>query len=170
MEIKLRSFESKILYFNGMYKLPVAPYPCFNKVAEDIAKKFPEIKDPPAAVFKRLVDFKKILGDELTEIDLIIDHIDEKPELESLTDIADLLGDIIVYCASEMAKFGIPIDKTLSIIMASNFSKLDVYGNPIYDPQTGKVLKGPRYWKPEPMLKEMLQGAINEHPASWKPD
>jgi predicted HAD superfamily Cof-like phosphohydrolase len=69
--------------------------------------------------------------------------------------LADLLGDIQVYAASEMAKFGLPLDQVLAIIMQSNFSKLGADGKPIYD-ERGKVQKGPDYWKPEPKIKEML--------------
>jgi predicted HAD superfamily Cof-like phosphohydrolase len=73
--------------------------------------------------------------------------------------LADLLGDIQVYCASEMAKFGLPLDEVLAIIMRSNFSKLGADGKPIYD-ERGKVQKGPNYWKwkPEPKIKELLSG------------
>lgn len=147
-QVTLRNFESKILYFNGMYKLPVAPYPTFREI---------EKKD---TVFNRLTGFKKTLGDELKEIDAIIEAVKEgEQEINVLTDIADLLGDIIVYCASEMAKYGIPQEETLSIIMQSNFSKLDADGKPIYN-EDGKVMKGPFYWKPEPMLKKMLDEKI----------
>jgi predicted HAD superfamily Cof-like phosphohydrolase len=70
--------------------------------------------------------------------------------------LADLLGDIQVYCASEMRKFGLPQDDVLSIIMQSNFSKLGADGKPIYD-ERGKVQKGPGYWKPEPKISAMLE-------------
>lgn len=168
--VTLRSFESQILYFNGMYKLPVAPYPTVHAVIMDEQKKHPTNGDD-VAVCRRLHSFKKILSDELNEIDLIVAQVQEalhvnssgveakyKPE-DFLTDMADLLGDIMVYCASEMAKYGIPQKETLAIIMSSNFSKLDNNGNPIYD-STGKVMKGPNYWKPEPAIKKMLEEKI----------
>ena len=56
--------------------------------------------------------------------------------------IADVLGDIIVYCRSEALKYGIPLEEVLDIIMDSNESKLDADGKPIYD-ANGKFLKGP---------------------------
>lgn len=170
--ITLRTFESQILYFNGMYKLPVAPFPTIFKVAHAEQDKNPKL-NAAEAVIHRLKSFKKILGDELNEIDLIINHVETngqkhdagveplyRPE-DFLTDMADLLGDIMVYCASEMAKYGIPQKETLAIIMSSNFSKLDNDGNPLYD-STGKVLKGPNYWKPEPMIKKMLEEKISQ--------
>ena len=94
--------------------------------------------------------------EEVHEMDEIIaaQHAGKDP-LEVLTMLADLLGDIQVYCASEMAKFGLPLDQVLSIIMQSNFSKLGADGLPIYD-ERGKVMKGPNYWKPEPKLQAML--------------
>ncbi len=36
-----------------------------------------------------------------------------------------------------------------------------VDGLPIYD-ERGKVLKGPNYWKPEPKIRELLQGMSAE--------
>lgn len=171
--VKLRDFESQILYFNGMYKLPTAPYPTMDKVALHQAELLCKINLHPTykgAIISRLNHFKKILSDELAEVDDIVEKLEASgpqetesySELELLTDLADWLGDIQVYCASEMAKYGIPIKETLSIIMSSNFSKLDAQGNPIYD-DTGKVLKGPFYWKPEPKIRAMLEQTIKEN-------
>lgn len=87
--------------------------------------------------------------------------LEPEAELDTLTELADLLGDIIIYCASEMAKFGIPLNKTLDIIMRSNFSKLAADGAVIYN-DMGKVMKGPYYYKPEPELKRMLEEEIWE--------
>lgn len=160
--VTLRSFESQILYFNGMYKLPVAPYPTAQAVIKDEQRKYPT-NGNDVAVCRRLTSFKKILSDELDEIDLIRSKVESQDTSftheDFLTDMADLLGDIMVYCASEMAKYGIPQKETLAIIMSSNFSKLDNNGNPIYD-STGKVMKGPNYWKPEPAIKKMLEEKI----------
>lgn len=136
----MSDFSEAIVKFNGMYKLPVNNQPSL------------EIGVP---VVERLQAFKAILIEEVNEIDEIISEADVSEETETLTKIADLLGDIQVYCASEMAKFGLPLDAVLAIIMQSNFSKLGVDGLPIYD-ERGKVLKGPHYWKPEPKIKALL--------------
>lgn len=137
-------FSDQIEKFNLMYKLPYSAVPTL------------EVGVP---LVKRLTDFKSILAKELSEIDDLID-LAEKKEMGILTELdarvlwiglQDLLGDIQIYCASEMGKFGIPLDDTLSTIMDSNFSKLDADGNPIYD-EEGKVQKGPSYYKPEPKL------------------
>jgi len=113
----------------------------------------------------RLENFHLIVDEELEEINDILDKANgpsmgelsnEYTESELKVDVADLLGDIIVYCASEAERWGIPIDKVLNIIMESNFSKLDENGNPIYD-ERGKLLKGPNYWKPEAKIKKLLE-------------
>jgi hypothetical protein len=181
-QVKLRSFTSKILYFNGLYKLPIAPYPTVTYVTTDEYKKLEKIDPVGVAhknfrelLIKRLLDFRKTLEAELNEVDHIVNSIrlgvkdgniikeplEPYTELDALVDIADWLNDIIVYCSSESAKFGIPSEEVLSIIMSSNFSKLDANGAPIYD-NAGKVLKGPMYWKPEPQIKKLLQERIEE--------
>jgi hypothetical protein len=85
--------------------------------------------------------------------------INNSAPFENLVDykvaLADWLGDIIVYCASEARRFDIPIEQVLQIIMDSNFSKADENGNPIYDDR-GKVCKGKNYWKPEPEIEKLL--------------
>jgi hypothetical protein len=138
----MSQFSQDIQFFNGMYKLPVSPVPTLAIGTDPVA---------------RLKAFKDILTEELDEIDDIIKALEsaEPNPADILTDLADLLGDIQVYCASEMAKFGLPLDETLATIMQSNFSKLGADGLPIYD-ERGKVQKGPNYWKPEPKLFEML--------------
>lgn len=159
---KFKDFEAMILYFNGMYKLPVAPYPMLEAEAAWQAARLgkPSI-GVIEAVGQRLNDFfGAILHNELSEYHEI--DLGSSNDLDILTDLADLLGDIIVYCASEMARYGIPQKEVLRIIMDSNFSKLDANGNPIYD-ENGKVSKGPFYWKPEPQIKALLQSMIEEH-------
>jgi len=40
------------------------------------------------------------------------------------------------------------LDKCFDEVQRSNMSKLDDYGNPIYN-DSGKVMKGPKYFKPD---------------------
>jgi hypothetical protein len=136
----MSQFAKDIEQFNSIYKLPVNSRPTL---------------DVGVPVLERLKAFKSILNEEIDEIDEIINAAGRAPELEVLTMLADLLGDVQVYCASEMAKFGLPLDQVLAIIMQSNFSKLGAGGKPIYD-ERGKVQKGPEYWKPEPKIRELL--------------
>ncbi len=147
----MSSFSEDIKKFNGIYKLPVSAMPTLDVGV-------------PAA--DRMAAFKDILMEEVHEMDEIIAAQRSGADaLEVLTMLADLLGDIQVYCASEMAKFGLPLDQVLSIIMQSNFSKLGADGLPIYD-ERGKVMKGPNYWKPEPKLHAMLKELSVQNPSA----
>jgi len=141
----MSNFAHDIQKFNGIYKLPVSQSPT---------------TDVGVPVAERLKAFKSILGEELDEIDDIINAVERgDSQLAVLTMLADLLGDIQVYCASEMAKFGLPLDEVLAVIMQSNFSKLGEDGKPIYD-ERGKVMKGANYWKPEPKISDILAEKI----------
>lgn len=134
-----KPFETRVENMNYMYRLPVYRKPTV-----------------PIDVGDRLIKFKKILLDEVEEIEEIIAMSAKgEPEIDIAVAIADLLGDIIVYCRSEAFKYGIPLEDVLNIIMDSNESKLGVDGKPIYD-GNGKFLKGPDYWKPEPRIKKLL--------------
>lgn len=133
-------FRERIRTMNMMYRLPVNDVPTIPMDAAD-----------------RLKKFKKTLIDEVNEIDEIIGLcIESKSPSEIAVAIADLLGDLIVYCRSEAFKYGLPLEEVLEIIMDSNESKLDANGNPIYD-DNGKFLKGPNYWKPEPKILALIQ-------------
>jgi hypothetical protein len=125
---------------NAMYRLPQNTVPTI-----------------PADVADRLKKFKATLSDEVSEIDEIVASAEAgASQLDIAVAIADLLGDVIVYCRSEALKYGLPLEAVLDLIMDSNESKLGADGNPIYD-ANGKFLKGPNYWKPEPKIRELLQ-------------
>ena len=133
------SFAARIAQMNAMYKLPAHARPTI-----------------PGDVADRLAKFKATLMDEVHEIDEIIASAKQGADkLDLAVAIADLLGDVIVYCRSEALKYGIPLEAVLQLIMDSNASKLGADGKPIYD-ANGKFLKGPNYWKPEPKIRELL--------------
>lgn len=142
-----KSFARRIAAMNAMYKLPANDFPTL-----------------PGNIGDRLVKFKATLLDEVHEIDEIIALAGNGGgQIELATAVADLLGDIIVYCRSEALKYGLPLEEVLDIIMDSNESKLGADGKPIYD-ANGKFLKGPNYWKPEPKIKALLEGRVKEAP------
>lgn len=135
-----KTFAQRIALMNAMYRLP--------------AHERPTLPDNTA---ERLLKFKATLMDEVHEIDDIAAQVAAGADAaEVLTAIADLLGDVIVYCRSEALKYGLPLEDVLDVIMDSNESKLGADGNPIYD-ANGKFLKGPNYWKPESRIKALLQ-------------
>jgi NTP pyrophosphatase (non-canonical NTP hydrolase) len=134
-----KPFPERIAAMNAMYKLPAHDRPTL-----------------PADIADRLVRFKATLLDEVHEIDEIsrLARNGDDP-IDIAVAIADLLGDIIVYCRSEALKYGLPLEAVLDVIMDSNESKLGADGKPIYD-ANGKFLKGPNYWRPEPRIKALL--------------
>ena len=134
-----KTFAQRIAAMNAMYKLPACETPTL-----------------PANVADRLVKFKATLMDEVHEIDEIVRlaNAGGRPA-DIAVAIADVLGDIMVYCRSEALKYGLPLEEVLDIIMDSNESKLGADGKPIYD-ANGKFLKGPNYWKPEPRIEALL--------------
>jgi len=134
-----RSFAERIAAMNAMYRLPAHATPVV-----------------PDNVADRLVKFKATLLDEVHEVDDIVAMAKAGADrLDIAVAIADLLGDVIVYCRSEALKYGLPLEDVLDVIMDSNESKLGADGNPIYD-ANGKFLKGPGYWKPEPKIRALL--------------
>jgi hypothetical protein len=135
---KFYDFLGRIEKFNAMYKMPTVNTLNYADVSE------------------RLTNFEKILREECEEMK----DVTAISRMDVLTNLSDLLGDIIVYCASEAKRWNIPIAEVLDIIMDSNDSKLDENGNPIYD-ERGKVMKGPNYWKPEPKIRELLERHFN---------
>ena len=146
-------FAERIAAMNAMYRLAINSKPTL-----------------PRDLRHRLMGFKATLLDEVHEIDEVVHQLDEacsldKPVevLDIATALADLLGDVIVYCRSEALKYGIPLEEVLDIIMDSNESKLGEDGQPIYD-ANGKFLKGPNYWKPEPKLRELLASKLGVQP------
>jgi predicted HAD superfamily Cof-like phosphohydrolase len=137
-----KPFAERIALMNAMYKLPANGQPTL-----------------PANVAERLVKFKATLLDEVHEIDDIAAMVDKgAAPADVLVAIADLLGDVMVYCRSEALKYGLPLEQVLDVIMDSNESKLGADGKPIYD-GNGKFLKGPNYWKPEPKIKALIEAA-----------
>ena len=134
------TFAQRIAAMNAMYKLPANDTPAL-----------------PTDTVERLVKFKATLLDEVHEIDDIVALAKNGAAAADVAvAIADLLGDIMVYCRSEALKYGLPLEEVLDIIMDSNESKLGADGKPIYD-ANGKFLKGPGYWKPEPRIKALLE-------------
>jgi predicted HAD superfamily Cof-like phosphohydrolase len=133
------NFFKNIIKFNNMYKMP-----SLKKATRDEKR-------------ERMVQFLDIIREELEEGEEILDAYDNGDSEDHIDTIkADLLCDIIIYCASEMERLGLPTEEVLNIIMESNFSKMGPDGKPIYD-ERGKLLKGPGYWRPEAAIRILLE-------------
>ena len=84
-------------------------------------------------------------------IDLIKEELEELTEAmknNDLLEVADALTDILYVTYGAGHAFGIDLDKCFEEVQNSNMSKLDENGKPIYN-ESGKVMKGPKYYKPD---------------------
>ena len=114
--------------------------------------------------FQKVGVFMKTFGQEVkTKAELSSKKINElrigliNEELEELkkaindNDIlegADALTDILYVAYGAGHAFGINLDKCFNEVQQSNMSKLGSDGKPIYN-ESGKVMKGPNYFKPD---------------------
>lgn len=76
---------------------------------------------------------------------------EEYAEVLSATEAEDLLkelADLVYVTYGYAATFGWDLDEAVRRVHASNMSKLDDKGEPIYR-EDGKVLKGPNYQEPD---------------------
>jgi predicted HAD superfamily Cof-like phosphohydrolase len=114
--------------------------------------------------FDKVGTFMKTFGQEVkTKPSLSSDKINKlridliKEELEELTEamqkkdlleVADALTDILYVTYGAGHAFGINLDACFNEVQNSNMSKLGKDGKPIYN-DSGKVMKGPNYFKPD---------------------
>ena len=114
--------------------------------------------------FEKVKIFMEIFGQEIKKkpsfstdkindlrYDLIKEELDElKVAMKSkdLLEVADALTDILYVTYGAGHAFGIDLDKCFEEVQSSNLSKLDESGKPIYN-EAGKVMKGPKYFKPD---------------------
>ena len=113
--------------------------------------------------FSKVGIFMKTFGQEVKDtasfstdkinklrIDLIKEELEElilAMKNKDLLEVADALTDILYVTYGAGHAFGINLDKCFEEVQNSNMSKLDENGKPIYN-DTGKVMKGPNYFKP----------------------
>ena len=114
--------------------------------------------------FNKVRTFMKTFGQEVKtipsfssnkinklRIDLIKEELDELQEAmkkNDLLEVADALTDILYVTYGAGHAFGIDLDKCFDEVQNSNMSKLGENDEPIYN-ETGKVMKGPNYFKPD---------------------
>ena len=114
--------------------------------------------------FESVKKFMEIFGQEIKEKaqfpsdkiaslrhDLIKEELDELKEAinqKNMIEVADALTDILYVTYGAGHAFGINLDKCFDEVQNSNMSKLGENGEPIYN-ETGKVMKGPNYFKPD---------------------
>jgi len=84
----------------------------------------------------------------LNLIDEEFKELKDAVEAKDIVEVADALTDLLYVIYGAGHAFGINLDLAFNLVHASNMSKLDEEGNPIYR-EDGKVLKGPNYFPPK---------------------
>ena len=113
----------------------------FFKVKEFMQKFKQEVKSKPSFPDDNIIKLRiNLIKEELLELE---EALNEK----NIEETADALTDILYVTYGAGHAFGIDLDKCFDEVQKSNMSKLDKFGNPIYNDQ-GKVMKGPLYFKP----------------------
>ena len=114
----------------------------FSKVGTFMKTFGQDVKDKPAFSTDKINKLR---------IDLIKEELEELTEAmknNDLLEVADALTDILYVTYGAGHAFGIDLDKCFEEVQNSNMSKLDGNGKPIYN-ESGKVMKGPNYFKPD---------------------
>ena len=114
----------------------------FSKVGIFMKTFGQEVKNKPSFSTDKINKLRlDLIKEELSEL---TDAMNNKDLLE----VADALTDILYVTYGAGHAFGIDLDKCFEEVQNSNMSKLDENGKPIYN-ETGKVMKGPNYFKPD---------------------
>ena len=114
----------------------------FFKVKKFMQKFKQEVKSKPSFPDDNIIKLRiNLIKEELLELE---EALNEK----NIEETADALTDILYVTYGAGHAFGIDLDKCFDEVQKSNMSKLDKFGNPIYNDQ-GKVMKGPSYFKPD---------------------
>ncbi len=114
----------------------------FNKVGTFMKTFGQEVKTKPSFSSDKINKLRiDLIKEELEELKEAMDNND-------LLEVADALTDILYVTYGAGHAFGIDLDKCFDEVQNSNMSKLDENGEPIYN-ETGKVMKGPNYFKPD---------------------
>ena len=101
-----------------------------------------EVKNKPEFPNDKIVRLRSdLIKEEFEELNQAIKDKDIK-------EVADALTDILYVTYGAGHAFGIDLDKCFNEVQQSNMSKLGYDGKPIYN-ESGKVLKGPNYFKPD---------------------
>jgi predicted HAD superfamily Cof-like phosphohydrolase len=113
----------------------------FNKVKTFMETFGQEVKIKPSFSTNKINSLRyELIKEELEELKVAIENKD-------LLEVADALTDILYVTYGAGHAFGIDLDECFKEVQSSNMSKLDEDGKPIYN-VSGKVLKGPKYFKP----------------------
>ena len=114
----------------------------FEKVGLFMTTFGQEVKNKPGLSSEKINNLRiNLINEELEEFKEAIKNNDLKETIDALTDIL-----YVTYGAGHA--FGVNLDECFDEVQKSNMSKLGEDGKPIYN-ETGKVMKGPNYFKPD---------------------
>ena len=100
-----------------------------------------EVKLKPSLSTTKINELRlNLINEEFEELKNAIQKKD-------LIEVADALTDILYVTYGAGHAFGINLDQCFNEVQNSNMSKLGKNGKPIYN-ESGKVMKGPNYYKP----------------------
>ena len=120
----------------------------FNKVKIFMETFDQEVKIKPSFSTEKINKLRyDLIKEELEELKDAIENKD-------IFEVADALTDILYVTYGAGHAFGINLDKCFEEVQNSNMSKLDNNGKAIYN-NDGKVMKGPKYFKPN--LKKIVK-------------
>ena len=113
----------------------------FDKVGIFMKTFGQDVKEKPSLSSEKINNLRiSLIEEELRELK-------EAMQNKDLTEVADALTDILYVTYGAGHAFGINLDECFSEVQNSNMSKLGIDGKPIFN-EFGKVLKGPKYFKP----------------------
>jgi len=113
----------------------------FNKVKTFMETFGQEVKNKPSFSTDKINSLRyDLIKEELEELKVAMEGKD-------LLEVADALTDILYVTYGAGHALGIDLDKCFEEVQSSNMSKLSEDGKPIYN-ESGKVMKGPNYFKP----------------------
>ena len=113
----------------------------FNKVKTFMETFGQEVKTKPSFSTDKINSLRyDLINEELEELKVAMKNKD-------LLEVADALTDILYVTYGAGHAFGIDLDKCFEEVQNSNMSKLGEDNKPIYN-ESGKVMKGTRYFKP----------------------
>ena len=114
----------------------------FNKVKTFMKTFGQEVKTKPSFSTDKINSLRyDLIKEELEELKVAMENKD-------LLEVADALTDILYVTYGAGHAFGINLDKCFEEVQSSNMSKLGEDNKPIYN-DSGKVMKGPKYFKPD---------------------
>ena len=114
----------------------------FKKVKTFMETFGQEVKTRPSFSNDKINNLRyELIKEELEELKVAMKNKD-------LLEVADALTDILYVAYGAGHAFGIDLDKCFNEVQSSNMSKLGEDGKPIYN-ESGKVMKGPKYFKPD---------------------